>query len=193
MSLTVEFLPVAAAAGANVESQADFQGSGHQLTGFTAGEAYSAQFNKVLRQSSMVAATIANFIANTLNQNVTDNGDIAALITLFTEAIATAAENAQNRIVSVPYSATPVFDASLGTTFEIVLTGDVTSSTLINTSPGQRIIFNVRQDGLGGHSFAPPVNLPMSDIVPDASARSIQSFYVESGGSIVATSPLLKQ
>jgi hypothetical protein len=58
----------------------------------------------------------------------------------------------------VPYSASPVFDASLGNTQEIILAGDVTTSTLLNARPGQDLVFIVCQDANGGHRFAWPPN-----------------------------------
>lgn len=87
MSLEVDYLPVATAGGANVDSQANFVGSGYQTEGFQAGLAQSKQLNKVWRQSSMMAAALANFIANTLGINVLDDGNISALITNLTNAI----------------------------------------------------------------------------------------------------------
>jgi hypothetical protein len=67
----------------------------------------------------------------------------------------------------VTFSATPIFDASLGNTQTITLTGNVTSSTLSNSTAGEQINFIICQDGTGGRSFVwpttvsqgPPVNL----------------------------------
>jgi hypothetical protein len=77
---TVDFLPVATAGGANVESQGAFAGSGHQTDGFQAGIAESAQVNKCLRQSSFVTAAIASLIATVTALNVLDDGTIGTLI-----------------------------------------------------------------------------------------------------------------
>lgn len=90
MPLEVDYLPIATAGGANVDSQADFVGSGYQTVGFQAGLAQSKQLNKAWRQSSMMAAALANFIANTLGINVLDDGNISALVTNLTEAILSA-------------------------------------------------------------------------------------------------------
>src|SRR5262252_2674387 len=126
MPVTVDYLPVATGGGANVDTQVNFAGSGYQTQGFTAGIAQSKQANKVWRQATMVSAAIANFIANTLNINVLDDGNIATLISNLTKAIFVGAF--KNLVVA--FSSTPVFDASLATDFEITLTANVTSSTL---------------------------------------------------------------
>lgn len=78
-------------------------------------------------------------------------------------------------IVTVTYSATPTFDASLGDIFKITLTGNVTSSTLSNLTAGQRITIIVIQDATGGRTFVWPTNVfGVMDIGTDASAKNIQ-------------------
>jgi hypothetical protein len=186
MSLEVDYLPVATATGANVDSQANFQGSTYQEDGFQVGIAQPYQINKILRQTSMIAAAVANFISNELNTPILDDGNLATLITNLTNAIIAAAKAAAANIVSVPFSGTPVFDASQGSKFEIVLTGNVTSSTLINITPGQSLKFIVKQDATGGHAFVPPANLPMPAIDQTASATNIQNFIVDSGSNVYA-------
>lgn len=84
---TVDYLPVATGVGANVESQGTFAGSGHQTSGFSAGLAQSAQVNKCLRQSSMIAAAIANLISQRLGISVLDDGNLTTLITNLIAAI----------------------------------------------------------------------------------------------------------
>lgn len=61
--------------------------------------------------------------------------------------------------VTVSYSATPTFDAALGNTFKITLTGNVTSSTLVNAVAGQILIFIICQDATGSRSFVWPSSL----------------------------------
>jgi hypothetical protein len=193
MSLEVDYLPVATAAGNNADSQANFEGSGYQTLGFVNGIAQPFQANKLWRQSSMIAAAVANFIANELNINVLDDGNLAELITNLTNAIVSAAKGGTTGVVSIPFSATPVFDASQGSTFEIVLTGAVTSSTLVNVTPGQALRFIVKEDGAGGHPFAAPANLPMAAINTAASKTNIQAFIVDSGSNVYAETPLIVQ
>lgn len=91
MTLTVDYLPIANGSSANVESQAqyvvDLAPSGTLENGYEAGVAKSNQVNKTVRQSSMVAAAVANYISNELSIDVLDNGDLALLITNLTNAI----------------------------------------------------------------------------------------------------------
>lgn len=77
---TVDFLPIATGAGANVETQGAFAGSGHQTEGFSAGLAQSNQANKCWRQGSTIAAAIANLIADVTGQNVLDDGNVTLKI-----------------------------------------------------------------------------------------------------------------
>ncbi|SAK20072.1 Tail fiber protein [Burkholderia multivorans] len=74
------FKPFAAAAGANVMSQADYEALAALLTGFQSGTAQSAQLNKVWRQSSIMAAVLGQFIADLTGQDAIDDGTTATLL-----------------------------------------------------------------------------------------------------------------
>lgn len=88
---TIDYQPIANGGGANVETQAQYLTdlAGSLINGYTSGVAQSKQVNKTLRQSSMIAAAIATFISQQLNQNVLDDGNLAALVTALTNAIQT--------------------------------------------------------------------------------------------------------
>jgi hypothetical protein len=80
--------------------------------------------------------------------------------------------------VATAFSATPVFDASAGTSFTITLTGNVTSSSVTNPTAGETITFIITQDGTGGRTFVWPANFKgASNIGTDANNVSLQSFY----------------
>ncbi|MEN3335645.1 MAG: hypothetical protein V7641_5010 [Blastocatellia bacterium] len=84
-------------------------------------------------------------------------------------------ENAVLQIV--PFSATPVFDASQGNTMRIDLTANVTSSQIINGVDGQIITFIIVQDSGGSHTFSWPTNvLSPTTIGSTASKFNVQSF-----------------
>lgn len=175
MANTTEYLPVATGGGALVDSQAAFAGSGYQVNGEQVGIAQPAHANKMWRQSSMVAAALTQAVADITTTNIADDGVLATLVALIKKAI----RNGSGVPVPVVFSATPVFDASLGNVFEITLTGNVTSSTLINTSPGQSLTFIWNQDGTGGRTVVPPANLPMDPIdITTASSTAVQTFVV---------------
>ncbi|WP_261524032.1 hypothetical protein [Burkholderia multivorans] len=74
------FKPFAAAAGANVMAQADYEALAALLTGFQSGTAQSAQLNKVWRQSSIMAAVLGQFIVDLTGQDAVDDGTTATLL-----------------------------------------------------------------------------------------------------------------
>jgi Flp pilus assembly pilin Flp len=81
MATTNDFIPFAIGSGANVETQAAWAAEATLLAnGFQSGVAPSAKFNKALRQSSIMAAVLAQFIADESGQNSVDDGTLATLI-----------------------------------------------------------------------------------------------------------------
>ena len=86
-------------------------------------------------------------------------------------------------IVSVASSATPTFDASLGTIFTNTLTANVTSLTISNPVTGQRITLYLVQDGTGGWTFAWPANVQLRGggyvVSDDVSAVSVVNLYYD--------------
>jgi hypothetical protein len=188
MSYEVDFLPFATATGANVDTQGNYSGSGYQQDGWTAGLLPSKQLNKPIRQSSMIAAAVANFISNQLSIALIDDGNLTNLITNLTNAITSAAAASSNRGTAVAFSATPVFDASLGNVFEMILAGNVTSSTIINLVPWQPLTFIIKQDGTGGRTFAAPASLPMTPIASGAGQVSVQTFRTDNALTIYPVS-----
>ncbi len=84
---TNDFQTVAAAAGANVVTQAQYLALTSLLAdGLTSGIVNSAQLNKILRQSSFVSAAMAQIIANT-GVNAADDGNLATFVTNFLAAL----------------------------------------------------------------------------------------------------------
>ena len=81
--------------------------------------------------------------------------------------------------VLVPFSSTPVFlgQSSPIITFEMTLTGAVTSSSLSNLVVGQLVTFIIHQDATGSHPFTFPAAAVNSGIVnPAANSTSVQTF-----------------
>jgi hypothetical protein len=92
-------------------------------------------------------------------------------------------------LVTIPYSATPIFDCSLVTagviTFEITLTGNVGSSSLINAQAGQIVIISVIQDLTGGHTFSYPSNVHNTgDVESSGNGLTVQAFYARANGHL---------
>ena len=77
---TNEFLPFAAAGGANVLPQADYAGSASRLAGVIAGTATSALANKSWRQSASMAAALGDTLVDA-GYDALDDGDTKIIVT----------------------------------------------------------------------------------------------------------------
>lgn len=77
---TNNFKPFGVGNGANVTSQADYEALAALLTGFTAGKASSAQINKALRQGTVMASVLAQFISDSASVDVLDDGSTATIL-----------------------------------------------------------------------------------------------------------------
>lgn len=96
-----------------------------------------------------------------------------------------------NSVNTVSYSATPTFNAALGNSQVITLTGNVTSSTLSNAVAGQTIAFKIIQDGTGGRSFVWPTNVLGGMAIDGSSAAgeiATQVFHCFDGTNYEAVS-----
>ena len=82
-----EFLPFATGGGANVEAQATYSADSDRTNGNQPGIARSALNNKALRQATVVASQLAQFLANAMNINVVDDGNTANLLSQLTAAL----------------------------------------------------------------------------------------------------------
>jgi hypothetical protein len=144
MANEIDYLPVATAVGATVDTQANFVGSTYQTVGFQAGISLPTQFNKVWRQSSMMSAALANFISSALDISVLDDGNLTNLITNLTNAISTAAKAAGNGLF------VSLTDASLQTMAGplAITSGSATYNSSSNTASG----FTVENTNVAGFS-----------------------------------------
>ncbi|MEN3753723.1 hypothetical protein ABC733_17050 [Mangrovibacter sp. SLW1] len=91
---TNDFKPFAIGSGANVTAQADWEALAALATGFQSGVAKSAQVNKALRQGSVMAYLLGQFIADQAEVDAADDGDTATLLTNFVAALKAANESA---------------------------------------------------------------------------------------------------
>jgi hypothetical protein len=82
-----DFLPFAIGTGANVEAQGPYAASVPVATGFQTGIVPSNRFNKALRQASVVASALAQYMANVLGVSIADDGDWAGFVTHLTNAL----------------------------------------------------------------------------------------------------------
>jgi len=97
---TVDFLPFATGVAANVVDQASYSVSSYVINGYASGIANSAQLNKTWRQSSFMAAVIANWISLELSVDVLDDGNLAAMVTKLQNAVVIGAGIKNVRVVN---------------------------------------------------------------------------------------------
>jgi hypothetical protein len=103
-----DFKVFATSDDANVVSQEDYEVLAARSSGFQSGIAKSAQLNKVWRQSSIVAAALAQFIVDHTGKDAIDNGCVDVLVKNLKEAIFNDAA-----LTGVPTAPTPpLFDSS---------------------------------------------------------------------------------
>ncbi|WP_448717839.1 glycine-rich domain-containing protein [Klebsiella quasipneumoniae] len=77
---TNDFKAFATGNSANVISQADYLALAALVSGFSSGKASSAQINKALRQSTVMASVLAQFISDSAGVDVLDNGNTASIL-----------------------------------------------------------------------------------------------------------------
>ena len=100
---------------------------------------------------------------------------------------------------TVPYSATPVFPAASYSNFAIVLTANVTSSTITGGVSGQVATIDVCQNGTGGNTFVWPTNLLQAPPVSSGASSctgvaavydGTTNWHVIANSSAATTTPL---
>ena len=116
---TTDILPFATGGGANVESQALFAADPTTGTGFLSGTASSLKLNKVWRQSSFMAAVIANWEIS-MGYNVPDDGNLANAVANFGNALKSLIELNQGQYY---------LDTGLANAYVIALSPPITSYT----------------------------------------------------------------
>lgn len=81
---------------------------------------------------------------------------------------------------AIPFSPTPIFDGSQAGTFEILLQGNVTSSSIINFVAGGIYTFIIIQNVVGGDTFAWPTGFNGGMIIdPTANSSNVQQFVYD--------------
>ncbi|WP_197419263.1 gp53-like domain-containing protein [Burkholderia sp. BDU5] len=134
---TSDFKAFAAGPNANVMAQADYIALAALLTGFQSGTAQSVQVNKVLRQSSIMSAVLAQFTANFSGQNSVDDGTTATLLANLQAAINAAGITAPQFDNSTKLATTAFAQRALGNRQAISSTN--TNQTLTLAQCGQTL------------------------------------------------------
>ncbi|WP_176080808.1 hypothetical protein [Paraburkholderia tropica] len=141
MTATNDFLAFAAGSSANVETQSAYAADTSTLqNGFASGIAQSVKLNKVWRQSSIMAAVLAQFIVDQSGQNAVDDGTTATLEANLVAAI----KNATKQTVIL---------ADTGIANAYTATNTPALTALPSTGYVQRV--NIAHANTGASTYAP--------------------------------------
>ena len=174
---------------ANQESDAVYLTDTQRLNGIAVDDIMpSARMNKMFRQWSVMVAALAQMLVNNgVSTSDVDTTTLATTLQVLFPNIAIF-----TRLLVVAFSPTPTFDCSAAWKFYMSLTGNITSMSVINASPGTTIVFAFQQDGVGGRTVAWPGNvLGGGDVFATASAYSTQTFEVGVDSKLHARSPVI--
>ena len=146
---TNDFKAFATGNSANVISQADYLALAALVSGFSSGKASSAQINKALRQSTVMASVLAQFISDSAGVDVLDNGNTTQILANMKAAMT---EITSGRLLNVQ-----VF----------------TTNGIYNSTPGTKSIIVEATGGGGGSGGVPATSASQSGV---SSAGSSGSF-----------------
>ncbi|WP_156440960.1 hypothetical protein [Burkholderia sp. ABCPW 14] len=110
------------------------------LNGFQSGTAQSDQLNKVWRQSSIMAAVVAQFIVNQTGQNATDDGTTATLLSNLATAVAISARQnpvladtgTANTYAVANLAAFPAYPTASGLVIDVSIANANTGASTLN-------------------------------------------------------------
>ncbi|WP_244136043.1 MULTISPECIES: hypothetical protein [unclassified Burkholderia] len=163
---TNDFLVFGGGSSPNVIDQATYAALSARLSGFQSGTALSAQLNKVWRQSSIMAAVLAQFTANFSGQNSVDDGSTATLLTNLQAAINAAGITAPQFDSSIKQATTAFVQRALGN-FQAFYSFNTTPQNLTAAQAGSFIVYFGSSTGT--------FNLPAESGVPAGGAFLIQN------------------
>lgn len=100
---TNDFLPVAEAGGANVQSQVAYAANPNRTDGFPTGYIPKAiEHNKMFRQAAAIASVVAQAICDITGDDMLDDGDDAGHLASFKEMLTAAVRLLANGTVGAP-------------------------------------------------------------------------------------------
>lgn len=159
MAVENDFLPFATGSGANVLPQSSYAALSAISTGYQAGIAQSAALNKTWRQSSIMAAVVAQFIVAQTGQTAIDDGTTATLLANLATAVGVAARQnpvladtgAANTYVVSNLSAFTAYPTVSGLTIDVsILNANTGASTLNVDGLGAKPILGLGLQPLQG-------------------------------------------
>lgn len=168
----------------NQETDAQYSGDGQRTGGFQPDQLVpSPLLNKVLFQASTMITALADALV-TAGYSPQDS-NLTALT-----AMIVAAFGVNAGLQELAFTATPAWDASANSTFEMTLSGNVTSQTFAGLTAGQTITFIWKQGGAGGFTVAYPSTFYGFAPVY-ANGTSVQSGKVDAEGNVWAQTGLI--
>jgi hypothetical protein len=175
--------------GVNQETDTQYAADAMRSGGATDPSVFASVLaNKLFYQLTTFVAALATALANkgfTVNDT-----SLAQLESVLANIITTA--DLKPTVMDVPFSSTPTFDASKANGFLMTLSGNVTSSSVINLSPRQVITFAIAQNGIGGYGFAFPSSAKSPGTVdPTSNAFSIQQFLADDSLNLHPITPMM--
>jgi hypothetical protein len=146
--------------GANVMTQADYVALAALVSGFSAGIAPSAQLNKVWRQGSIGIEVMGAFINAQTGLDALDDGNIATLLTNFTNAVKIASGVKADRVVTVSTALTILIsDYAIG--LKRIVAPAATAASLPAAADGQE--FAIEDLAKNFAAFPVTVTPPVGD------------------------------
>lgn len=173
--------------GANVMSQDDWEALDARYNGFKSGKASSTQINKALRQTTFGVAGLAQFMSETMNTDVRDDGDLNAFVALLRRSITLLASQAAETLVGqpIPWPSELVPDgyaAMQGQTFDKIkypklavaypsgIIPDMRGWTIKGNPPGGRDVLSTEADDIKSHGHSAAVT------ATDLGAKTVSPF-----------------
>jgi len=140
----------------NQETDAEYSADSLRAGGATVDAIFpSPTANKLFYQCSIMAAALGQALAN--KGFTISDADFGALVAALMNIITTA--DLKGLALYVPFSPTLVFDCSKYNSFQVTLSGNVTSLTIANATFGQIIAIAFTQNPTGGFTVAWPSNV----------------------------------
>lgn len=148
----------------------------------------SATANKLFYQ---LATFIAAFCQALANKNYsTSDADISVLTSVLSNILTNNDLRAPLQVQG--FSPTPAFNLGSFLSFQMTLSGNVTSSTVSGVQPGFTVVFCFIQDATGGRTVSYPAGT-IGAIQPDPTPNSVSfiAFQADSSGVLRAVTPLM--
>jgi hypothetical protein len=134
----------------------------------------------VLGQSAVITNPPGGAL-QTINGSITIVGNLIVTGTI-----------SNNALFTVASSASPLFNGAQGGSFKMVLTSDTVMQNVVNMANKLIVPIMIQQDGTGGHAFTWGGNVKGGNAVnPGPNARSIQTFFPDTDGTLYQAAPMV--